>query len=894
MNLEELKSKSNSFEIDPNYINTQELARKAFIEKFPIDKILDLTLEEFALGNGEDAFCYWLEFKKFENEILFFGIGGSTSAKFGLYKSKNNKYYIKNKENEVNIEEINNHFILIKNSINKAINLVEENKINEIKNIELPISTMVLQKILAIYFPEKFLTIGSTDILIKVGNDIKLENIILNSKNLIEINYKCREKLDSIDKFKNWHYLKLGKFIWDSYNYKNLNKEENNNNKSETKFWFYAPGKNASKWEEFYEEGIMALEFDKLDDLNVLGDYNNIIKLIKEKYNSKDKPFNDTSANIDLRDNINIGDIIIVKKGRNEFLGYGIVTSKYYFDKNRKNYFHCRKVIWKQKGLWKEENNKLPLKTLTNIKNNEHILKLIELMNIKLNNKNEFILWLTNKYGNKDGTKNSYIKSIKIISEILSKDIFSISDTKELENIYNEIRIQQTNKDSKYYNPELPSHGNSGFYSASINDYIKFLKEKINVSIIKNENKINFPLNQILYGPPGTGKTYNTINYALTIIDNLTLDELKEKSKNSDERKKLVERFNELIELGQIEFITFHQSYSYEDFIQGIKPDIEFESSGLSFKKIDGIFKKISKLSFNNLINSSFENKEIKKSFEEVFNELIKPLKEGEEYIELEMKKSSFKITEITEKSIHFIKQSGSSTHSLSIETLKKMYISTKNDLIIGGLQPYYNPLLEKLLEKSKELSKLKKSEELKDFVIIIDEINRANISRVFGELITLIEEDKRWGNENQMEIKLPSGDPFSVPKNLYIIGTMNTADKSIALLDIALRRRFKFIPMYPDYSLINDEKLQEILKKLNQKIKELKGIDFMIGHSFFINKKIDALPSIVNNELLPLLNEYFNNKIDKIKEIFNFSNIKIEENENTYQLEYKSYNGNN
>src|SRR5690606_14342390 len=132
--------------------------------------------------------------------------------------------------------------------------------------------------------------------------------------------------------------------------------------------------------------------------------------------------------------------------------------------------------------------------------------------------------------------------------------------------------------------------------------------------------------------------------------------------------------------------------------------------------------------------------------------------------------------------------------------TLRKMYNSGVNDIILGGLQPYYNPILNVLLEKGKsQLTPVEK----KNYVIIIDEINRANISRVFGELITLIEKDKRYGDKIPMQVTLPSGDTFTVPSNLYIIGTMNTADKSIALLDIALRRRFEFVPKYPDVSLV-------------------------------------------------------------------------------------------
>lgn len=154
-----------------------------------------------------------------------------------------------------------------------------------------------------------------------------------------------------------------------------------------------------------------------------------------------------------------------------------------------------------------------------------------------------------------------------------------------------------------------------------------------------------------------------------------------------------------------------------------------------------------------------------------------------------------------------------------------------------------------------------------KDFVIIIDEINRANISKVFGELITLIEDDKRWGEENAVSATLPSGEIFAVPNNLYIVGTMNSADKSISLIDTALRRRFDFVEFVPDLALISDTKLKAILKKLNEGIeKELNSTDLLVGHSYFINKNADDICTIMNRNIIPLLYEYFFDNKNKVE----------------------------
>ena len=189
----------------------------------------------------------------------------------------------------------------------------------------------------------------------------------------------------------------------------------------------------------------------------------------------------------------------------------------------------------------------------------------------------------------------------------------------------------------------------------------------------------------------------------------------------------------------------------------------------------------------------------------------------------------------------------------------------------------YYYLVYKEIIKYLPQKIDIPKSVEKQDYVIIIDEINRANISRVFGELITLIEPDKRSHGSIPMETRLPSGDLFVVPSNLYIIGTMNTADKSIALLDIALRRRFDFIPMYPKYSDdgldINDEL---VLKSINQSIIEEKGHDFQIGHSYFMNNdpKNDpySLESRMNKKVIPLLLEYFMNDKNTVTKILNIA----------------------
>ena len=381
-----------------------------------------------------------------------------------------------------------------------------------------------------------------------------------------------------------------------------------------------------------------------------------------------------------------------------------------------------------------------------------------------------------------------------------------------------------------------------------------------------NPNNMNFPLNTILYGPPGTGKTYNTILKAAEIIENRIITDY-------EEAKGI---FNK--HLGdRIEFITFHQNYSYEDFIQGLRPETENDAD-LIFNKVDGIFKRISDRALKNI--TAWENpQESKKPFEEVFKQLVNPLIEGDiEELEIKMKNTSFFITHINKKSIDFRKSGGASEHSLSLSTLKNMY-EAESTLEIQGLSAYYKPLLTELLQFSKSNGVQKQSIQKQNYVIIIDEINRANISRVFGELITLIEPDKRSHGAIPLKCTLPSGDVFMVPSNLYIIGTMNTADKSIALLDIALRRRFEFEAMYPLYDLKNPEIHDiEILKKINEEIISKKGHDFQIGHAYFMGNGHNIV-SCMNKKVIPLLMEYFMNDEKEVRNILDNSGLEIEEN---------------
>lgn len=928
MSIVTLKDKAAIYNFTQEQVDSKENGRLQFVEKFPKNKIANLTLDEYVLGTGKESFCYWLEFKKINGQVILFGIGGSNASKFGLYKSKDGQYFIGYGDNKKAITgtELNSYFDSIKNAIIESLKCVEENRINDIKKIKIPFGNMILQKILSIYYPNKFITIGSASVLIDFAKDIEIKNIELTPYNLIEINFECKKAIDRLPEFKNWDYEKIGTLIWE--NYRPIEEDNSNLDSDKIKYWLYAPGENAELWAEFYEKGIMGLGWDELGDLNDYSSKEELTTKLQELEKTTGSKKNDSTANFVFKNVISIGDIIITKKGRGELLGYGTVTSDYFYDKERSRFQKCRKVNWEKKGNWKTDHS-LAIKTLTDItkypsehpdfkKYYDRLLGIMNDNNALKNYKEEYTLWLNKTNQNDGGAKSSYLRAIEILSNIVKYNIFEVDDINKIDFLYEDLIKEQRVENGKYYNEAAPSYGNKGFYSASIKTYSDFLKDYFSRN--KTMPVLNFtaPLNKILYGPPGTGKTYNTLLLAAQIIKRTN-------DLNYDAAKAI---FNE--NLGdQIEFITFHQNYSYEDFIQGLRPNVETKDN-LSFERKDGVFARIAINAFFEYFKIYSNRKRKLKTTDknldvnEVYLSFFTFLKSNPNQIFKTKNGSDLVIKSYSErKCLRFSHSDSPVIHTVSGDRLIKLYErfptidkikNVHKDIteVLGGCNAtvYWTALNEFIkyyqiikgqrkniaeedltnyedisFEEKKEflntieLSELYKisSDEVPNYVIIIDEINRANISRVFGELITLIEPDKRSHGELPLKCTLPSGDVFIVPSNLYIIGTMNTADKSIALLDIALRRRFEFEPMYPDYSVdgIND---LDILIKLNKKIIDLKGYDFQIGHSYFMNSKDDKynLTKRMNKKVIPLLLEYFMNNREEVEKIITYSGLTL------------------
>ena len=455
-----------------------------------------------------------------------------------------------------------------------------------------------------------------------------------------------------------------------------------------------------------------------------------------------------------------------------------------------------------------------------------------------------------NKKIKKNSTESyqSYLRNF--INFLEDNQIYSLQDYNNIDKRSLEEKFLKTGGSKKTF----------GNYIYATNEYIKFKNGKGDTMPTEDngqqKDKVNFPLNQILYGPPGTGKTYNTIAKAIEIIRGKKVG--KEEINDEEKRKVLKKQFDEYAQSGQIKFVTFHQSYGYEEFVEGIKPvfDKESQDKGLEYKITNGIFKDICKNTIFN-IGDTIEGYTISYA--------------GTELIKLKKKNIPGEIPVpiyLIEELVRLLKN-----RSITIEDIKNKSAADKNPeilekYIVNGYTNLFTYLVEYYMEKSNIKSEKR--------VLIIDEINRGNISKIFGELITLIEPSKRLGADDEIIVELPySKEKFGVPSNLYIIGTMNTADRSIALMDTALRRRFEFVEMMPEYDKLNKINIEginigEMLKTINERIEYLYDRDHTIGHAYFMSLKdgadISELALIFKNKILPLLQEYFYDDWEKIR----------------------------
>lgn len=421
-----------------------------------------------------------------------------------------------------------------------------------------------------------------------------------------------------------------------------------------------------------------------------------------------------------------------------------------------------------------------------------------------------------------------------------------------------------------------------------------------------------FPLNMILYGPPGTGKTYQTINYALAIIENRSMEELA-----MENRQQLRQRFETYVAQGQVAFVTFHQSFSYEDFVEGIKPQV-LDNGTVNYVVAHGIFKMMAYTARNCVVEALMHEQpqeQQKMKFNQLYKAFLEFLESDQfEYFQTPSEQNLYLQQIYKNGDLALRPAIAFNTYTVEKNVLRKFYqqFPKVEDLpaaeqyidknIRGSESDYYWTVFATLknfenyyLQQQKQQAETQTTPEVvyelvddlpllpnqvlakcKRYVIIIDEINRGNAAGIFGELITLLEPDKREGRHEALMTILPySRTFFAIPPNLYVLGTMNTADRSVDALDVALRRRFAFreVPPAPEVianvankPVIQGIDLTKLLDTINRRIERLLDREHRIGHAYFLEvDSLDELKQIFAERIIPLLQEYFFNDYAKI-----------------------------
>ncbi|MGI7722265.1 McrB family protein [Campylobacter jejuni] len=531
-----------------------------------------------------------------------------------------------------------------------------------------------------------------------------------------------------------------------------------------------------------------------------------------------------------------------------------------------------------KKGLLQEYNNKsgngCPHACI-----NSHYLEFVKYVNAyKEYTSKDMVKYLKTRGGDKEFKVEIKNQKIEVIASV-----DNIIRTYSLERFLRYSVLGKIEEDSSYAKPlfeDILNNSNLSIIKLSENEKI-YKEQHFENEKILSENQ-NLSLNQILYGPPGTGKTYHTIDKALEILG--------ENLESRDEKKA---KFDEYVKNGQIVFTTFHQSYGYEEFVEGIKPIIDNDenSQEVKYDVKDGIFKE--------LCEKALENRDSIKNFNFYIDKLKEKVKiddnNPEKYFELPNTKYSIQYRNGKTFRIKFDDMSKNhKDYPVSIDNIEKLYKTSNIDEIYNSA--YVRAILNYLKLQGLEDYKEKDEKVNLPYIIIIDEINRGNVSKIFGELITLIESSKRIGEKEELKVTLPySGEKFGVPKNVYIIGTMNTADRSITSLDTALRRRFEFVEMMPDVSKLSMDcegiNLQELLKAINTRIEYLLDREKTIGHAFFVSvENLEDLKKVFQNKIIPLLQEYFYNDYALINAVLNHNGmIKEDKKDDKYLQKIKN-----
>ncbi|MBD5427398.1 MAG: AAA domain-containing protein [Treponema sp.] len=428
---------------------------------------------------------------------------------------------------------------------------------------------------------------------------------------------------------------------------------------------------------------------------------------------------------------------------------------------------------------------------------------------------------------------------------------------------------------------ELNKPDSSDYADSNIRCPIRKLKEKTAKKLIKqlggkitmpqNENPykneielLRFKKNIILQGAPGTGKTYSTASIALGILGDDSVD--------YGDHKSVMQAYKKYCDDGRIGFVTFHQSMDYEDFVEGLKPEIiGDEQKCVNYKIEDGIFKRMCRNAEKSMHGFSAQD-----NFDSAWEQLIDylnendfievPLISGKKMFRMELNGSGNGLRESIQGTFKFFNKEQLYNIYRGLPGVPAHGHDNYRKAIVNYMKEHFS-----LKEYKKDSIEEMNNSDTQPYILIIDEINRGNVSKIFGELITLLEADKRAGETHPLEVTLPySKELFSVPSNLYVIGTMNTTDRSVGNIDYAVRRRFAFVTLKADKSKLEQyyekyagpkEKacslFDEIKSFLEAKKSDMNIDDLMAGHSYFMAENESQLEMKLEYEIIPLIAEY-------------------------------------
>lgn len=754
-----------------------------FLTAFPLETLSEMPLDKYTNLNRSESFCYWVESRTQE----LGSIGAGSAYKFGIYKYNEKPkgisagvmcddtyaWYTKNGNTA---EEA---YSLVRSEIVKIATHARNGELESIDSIS-TFDDVFKWKIAFLYSNEQLVPIYSHAMLETVSAKLRMDNP--KNKSIPEMQRFLLEKKGSEDIFV--FYDKLLQMLGNS-------SQSDETQSLEKKYWLYAPGEGASKWNLCQQDNIICIGWDDLEDLRKYDSVDRVRDHLKEVYGKPDKSFkNDGLAAWEFAHVVKPGDIVYAKSGRHKIIGRGIVKSDYIYDESYEDYRNVHKVKWTNIGIWDAPYNSV-LKTLTDITKYSNYVKAMEALfntltqkhywwlvaNPKIWNMGDLAVGSTVEYNlyNDNGKQrrifqnfldakvgdsvigyeSTPVKQIVALAEVSKEQNGETIEFVKKEALKNPIDFATIKGVESLKGMQFLGNPQGSFFCLSEAEYeliLDIIRESNAVPVVKQTEfytKDDFldevymdsdaydslaglliqKKNVILQGAPGVGKTFTAKRLAYSML-----------GMKDDE---------------QIEMVQFHQNFSYEDFIMGYKPT---ENGGFMLRP--GIF---------------------------------------------------------------------------------------------------YN------------FCKKAKSNPDKQYFFIIDEINRGNLSKIFGELLMLIENGYRGKN-----IKLAyTGEDFTVPENIYIIGMMNTADRSLAMIDYALRRRFSFFEMEPGFSTDGFKQYQEslhneIFDKVIDAIVNLNnlianddslGTGFCIGHSYFCDQETvskEWLKNVVNYDIAPMLKEYW------------------------------------